>query len=456
LEKERAQFSTVPGPETWPLPPTLASRLRAARRAWRAPGEQPDSSTPEEEAGTRRLDQKAQADWASATGIRIFVSLHRHGGSGWFAPGFDLNATPAAVLPDRPRASRFPGVHFHTPTVSRIAPPLDPPVVAEDDPVLGARRRLKLDDTIRERWKGHYGWLTRLLPAIAASYDLNLVADAYRMEKARPPDLLADVETPLYEVLNRLVGPAARWTRDGAFLRVRRHRWHEARREEIPDRLAKQWSDLLRQRRQLSLEETVALVTAFRDEQLQHLETLLGEEGVLLPEVMDEISDERLPGSRDLLRAYACLPPWQRQRLQEEAGLGFTEMPLEARRHLLQGLDKQERHEDVPASPAQLAAGTLHLELQQLERVVTVGPERTDIEYRIVGPRPRPGEAAPPGRSTRRMFIEHQPGYTPPLGSQSLQQAVFRYQFARSRAHEYSIALPWVHVQPKPPGADRR
>src|SRR5262249_12133090 len=146
---------------------------------------------------------------------------------------------------------------------SRYVDPPPPVLSAEEarrDPVLAARRRLELRrkvDNASDEWRT--SWLHTGLPAGGDNYSLNPVGDGSRgLSSPAPPRDRSGEEMSLYEALNHYVLPEARWCRNGAFVRARRHRWYGIRRTEIPGRVAKQWADYLKARRALTLDETAA------------------------------------------------------------------------------------------------------------------------------------------------------------------------------------------------------
>src|SRR5207245_1426931 len=107
-----------------------------------------------------------------------------------------------------------------------------------------------------------------VLPRIAETYGVNLIADAYRQRFPVGPPPVEKRERSLAAVLNQYILPRARWSREGEFIRVRRWTWYDDRLAEIPERLVKYWSAHLRTQPSLSLEDAAQLVLSLRDRQV--------------------------------------------------------------------------------------------------------------------------------------------------------------------------------------------
>jgi hypothetical protein len=163
--------------------------------------------------------------------------------------------------------------------------------------------------------------------------------------------------------------PAADWLREGNFFRIRHRRWYEIRLAELPDRTADRWATFLRARPHLSLEELGRLVLELRDEQLREsFEAAMEECGVRLPELFDQVVEDNPRGTRAALRAYAGLPPLQKEQLGRGRPVAWRALPATGRGWLRGAF--REWFEEMPA-PEALAAGALAVSLYDVERVVT-------------------------------------------------------------------------------------
>jgi hypothetical protein len=201
----------------------------------------------------------------------------------------------------------------------------------KEDPVLSRKCRLQpapapAGEAEAAAISDHSQQLPELLAALAESYGINLIADAYRSERSDGCPLLVGEERSLYEALSEYVAPYAGWRREGAFFRVRRHRWYHLRPREIPDRVVRDWAAALRRAGGFTLEAAARLVSSLRDEQLAQFEERMREAGLLMDLRFDE-EDPTARRQRAVLRAYASLP-WAQRRLLEAGGsLALEAMP---------------------------------------------------------------------------------------------------------------------------------
>jgi hypothetical protein len=310
------------------------------------------------------------------------------------------------------------------------------------DPVLGMRRLLAIERPkprfpSRAAIQYPYVRISDALPAIAQTFGVNLVADAYRSWVVSVPP--APQEMALYEALDRYVLPGSRWEKQGEFIRARSHTWYIDRLADIPDRVVQTWAAEFRQRRGLTLTAATNLVLTLRDEQLQRFEDAMREEGVFL----DMFSlNVLMMGSKEFLRAYGCLSPGQQRRLLAGEPVPANDMPAAARHWLAAALEVR-RREGRDLSPADAdRPGALILSLNQLRREVVSGDESA-VGYRwFLMDGPNAGAATSGGTTS---FDTVPPGFSE--GGQVAQQVSFRYQTGEKASTRVTLLLPLAYVE---------
>lgn len=353
---ETLHFSTRPRPGTLPLSAVATSALRSARPSLLPPGARVGFASAQEEASFREVERQAAQAWALAEAVVVTVRLGLPNGTG--GSQAMLTLTPEARMPDS-----YAGAPSALPSLVVIGDPSPvrngggdvvtegPPAVDsawEADPMLGAARSFAVSLAVENRGEAEAGTLNAVLPQIAEAYGINLVADAYRGEPLPLPDLTASTVHPtvgaetesrrLYEVLNLLVAPSARWSKEGDFLHVRRRTWAHDRAAEIPGRVASAWAARLRASGSHSLDTVASLVLALRDEQLERFEAVMIEHGIEIGGLFDDgvMEPDR---QRAILRAYGTLLPLQRETLRGGGTVPVVAMPAAARHWLWRALD---------------------------------------------------------------------------------------------------------------------
>jgi hypothetical protein len=449
LNGEKLRFSTRTEAGFRPLSSALAAEVRAARPSQAGHVFDPHP-TPEREASRRQYEEQQQRGWASADAIRIVFSINLDNQE------TDANSTQTASLRMEtqpviaPRngyaASEVLGVTGRSAKVLEVPPRADPS--AATDPVFGQKRRVTIDLPTRNQNWHRVEWLNRILPRIAETYGINLVADAYRHPHYRLAALPSGEERPLYAVLDELVLPVARWSRDGEFLRVRQHNWYQSRLAEIPERILRPWVNRLRQEPRLTLEDATTLVLSLRDEQVRSFGAVLRDEGIQISPMFTGDMEYH----RNDLRVYGSLTPGQRQALLAGGKVAYAAMPAEARQWLERVLDKR----DAPIEERN--TGFLTLRVEQVERVANATPEGITILYRTA---PAPDAAGDAPFQARHLRTENTGAElvafgSPPLGSARLEWARFRYEFGAAPTRvDYTFEPPWVRVETEPKREDR-
>jgi hypothetical protein len=368
-------FSTRPEAGTLPLSPGLSQSLRGAKLKWGEPHITYRHESPEEEARFRQMEAEMQQGWERAAVIRLSLWLDVSPRS--FGP-LDHAVRPGEA-PSRQAALQVvplvqPAADLGTPFLTRPtglkiashevpeaeeakgdtgkgdrtgAPP-------DTDPILEIKRPfpLRLKSTDPDANWFHAPFPNEVLPLIATRYGVNVIADAYRQRFLFAPSEPSGAEQTLRAALDRYVLPRARWSREGAFIHVRRWTWYDDRLAEIPERLVNHWSERLRKQRLLSPDEAGELALSLQDPQLEAFEAVMRDEGVnfvsLSGGLITRALDADVLEKKELLRAYASLSSGQRQSLMAGRPLSWSEMPASARQWLRAALWQQLR---LPADP---------------------------------------------------------------------------------------------------------
>jgi hypothetical protein len=403
---EAVHFSTLPEPFAVPLPAALAQALRAARPSVLPPGVPAGFVTAEDEARCVAEEQRSQEAWTRAQGFCVSVELRLM--SGEARAEAVLSISPTAVMPaEAPEApTLLPSVIVvgQGPVAPEAHEPSETPPSWQDDPVLSRKCRLRplpaapAEGADRGTRIGDprepTAPLAECLAAMAESAGINLVADGYRAERSDVSLLSEGEPISLYEALDRYVSPHAGWRREGAFFRVRHHRWYHLRPREIPDRLVRQWAASLRQAPRLTLADAATLALSLRDEQFAQFQTAMGEAGVQIGLGFDE-EGPVAARKRAILRAYGSLLPEQ-QRIVDAGGcVASVAMPPQARRWLRAALTSGwhstkagSPHGDLPAEALSLAVVSRSREGRVAEVLFRYQTGSGRVEaFRIVLPR---------------------------------------------------------------------
>jgi hypothetical protein len=296
--------------------------------------------------------------------------------------------------------------------------PSSRPAAGSEDPILTTKRRFDLPVPTDARARRRVQFLNEILPRIAETYEIDLIADAYWQRRPLPTPPPSTEERPLLAVLNDYVLPGARWTREGAFIHVRRHAWYDDRLREIPERFVRQWPSRLREQSQLSLEDAAAISLALRDEQIESFEAVMNEQGIRFTDgdpADDSFYGGNLVGKREILRAYGSLSPDQQQSLRSGRALAGATLPLPARAWIQRAAARRLR---LPVEPA---------------RRWSYGPP----------------SGVPPGTMPATLSLSVTTVGRDPVGEKSATRASFTVRYPRDGAQQFfSVTLPRVEVAP--------
>jgi hypothetical protein len=432
-----AYFSTVPGGAGAPLPAAAGKELLRLQR------EHYDAQT---QNGTPVSAPKGLAETlAGARGLRVSLWLVPQISSSGIVAGLQARSRVLFAPDDRSYLAPFPlpassGV-YRQPVPA--APSAEEAAAAwGSDPLLGAKRPFQVDPLPAAPVAGERGGSRRLyevLPELAETYGVDIIADAYRAQRIPPQPPRSGQVLALYEALNRYVLPSGHWSKDGSFLRVRSHTWYFDRLSDIPDRLAREWAARLRERHQLTLDDAARLVTRLRDEQLPEFGPRMREEGVHLG--ASDLAPIVAPsggGGKEILRAYGRLTERQQQVLRAGGEVAWAGLPVPARQWLQTAIEHQERTGSSRSLPD--APGALSLGLSRLERtVVSADVESIRFRYRGLDGSTSGGN----GVATRSAAP---PGFD--QGGQILQEVAFRYRCGEDQAAQFRLQLPWAYLEP--------
>jgi hypothetical protein len=407
--------------ETLPLPPALVPDLAPLR-------------------------SDAQESWKKMAGVRLSVC---------FAMPVPYNPTllrfqetaafPPGVVPPRPDLGYYLiSVNYRRPVPTR--PPLSEVQRAcSEDPILGKRAQLA--------WNPPAGKTPRLfdlLPQIAETYGVNLIADGYWVPSEIQGRTLKEEDLPLYQVLHTYVQPSSRWSREGEFIHVRSHTSYFDRLAEIPSRLLDYWLVRLRQSSQLSLDDAAMLTLSLRDEQLDYFPLVLRDHGVYLDSFYQYVV---LKGGKEILRAYGNLTAAQRQALHAGEAIPYEALSPAARDWLRRAYDWRHTYYAMHSPPGGHRTGALSLEVDRVRRVVTdTSDSRINYAYeKLDGP--------DAGKRVATGFIPRifaTPETVNPGAPPVFQYVNFRHFYNDTDSEWFSLSLPTIYVQPAGPAEGPR
>ena len=263
--------------------------------------------------------------------------------------------------------------------------------------MLGARKTVKLEvkrGTRPGEPPKHWWTVREMLPAVAGTYGVSVIADAYEANPVNVP-LPGTEPIALHLLLDRYAAPFYHWDHRDRLIRLRNREWFFDRPREVPQRLVRRWREMYDQYGGLPLEETLTAVTTLNDAQLQSADDLLQRSTM----EARQIFTQPLYPARHVLRLYAALTPGQQQALWSERPLAVAEMTPPQRALFLAALQETERSRQPeaggPASPAAALLppdAALSLTHQRLIRVVQRSGDSTTVSTE---PAPEPQPAAP-------------------------------------------------------------
>jgi hypothetical protein len=410
-------LSTDPQKGELPLPAETGRLVRTAQPRMLTPG-MPGVFPPEAEAAMRQNEQEMQQRWAAADSYRVILRLDADAleTSGRLTLSVDAEAVRSAEphsafwysggdtslhLTSGPEPF-FPAAEENTPERQAIL---------EKDPVTGAKMSFKLtakpgpvaslipaalSPAASPSWR-----LRDLLPDLARSYDISIIADAYA---STPSGFVLSRSLPtepirLCTLLDRLTGLSFRWERvpekgpgggtaarsggqehsdargrgeagDGRLIRLRSRTWFLDRPREVPLRLVRRWKTLFEKYGALPLEEYARMAATLTDAQFENLPIVYSDAGLPAgPFGLFGLQRCRLP-----LRLYAGLPAAEQQALSRGEPLVVTQMTPAQRELFLAALREDSRHRLPPLNLDGWASGSFSMRLRPSLRMEAMPP----------------------------------------------------------------------------------
>jgi hypothetical protein len=382
-EEGSITFSTEPqspasGNPALHLPDEVGRIFRASQLRIYLPRARGVASDSESEAQMRRREKGLQERWAAATGYRVTIRLTADqlpmGGP------FSLSAEATPLRNGAPSqfsvAGRGPGTSLFLsvdPVDFQQRAVADTPqrrAELEKNPVMGVKKSFKPEATPRadrsEPWTNS-GWrVQELMPALARTYGIQFISDAYWGVPSYSEQEVATREpAALYTLLDRLAGYTHFWDRQGNLVRLRSRAWFFDRPGEVPLRLLRHWKELCDEHGALPLEAYLEMVTSLTDGQLQTLGTLVN--AGLLPRELHDLST--VHSARYALRLYGSLSPVQRQALWQGRAISVSQMTPTQRQLFAAAFREPRRARLTPLDLAHLAAGSLSLAAERYVRI---------------------------------------------------------------------------------------
>jgi hypothetical protein len=371
----RLTFSTDPAAGELPLPGEFERLLRSGAPTWRTQGWWQEPPTPEDEVSYRDDDQRMQEAWSAQRGYRVTLDWEIHPLT--WRSGLSFAARVEPITDSTPngspviRAGASPGgMLFLSAGPFDVRDPdegLTPQrrVALAQDPVAGAVARYRPDpkaplasDNLATGEKS----FQEFLPELARLYRVSFLADAYWSPPRRGSAALPTEPTPLYALLDRLIGSTHRWDRHDRLIRLRSRTWFMARPCEVPLRLVRQWNDLSARNGALPLDTFAEGAAVLSDEQVDSLNHLVEVAGLSADFGM-------VSASRQVLRLYATLTPAQRLALWQHRRVSLARITPAQRLLLAASLREVLRGLEATWTPEQLASASLSLEEERLIRV---------------------------------------------------------------------------------------
>lgn len=310
------RFSTDPQPGEQLLPDETARAFRSAQPSMDDSWRYGDTEFAEKE---RQKQRNMEREWAGAAGYRVAVRLdadrfQRDGSLGlsaYAAPLQPTVGTPAAYAQAEGTSVQLYAAPGDPPAQPEAGPAARRAALAKD-PLLGAVKRFKRQPKPRPDPGSppdrSFASLPEILPDLAWSCDLNVIADSYSADRSSFP-IPAEEPTALYALLDRITQYGYQWDRKGDLVRIRNRAWFFLRAREVPLRIVRHWNELLVGGSEPPLDEYASTAAALNDDQLELLPSLVrGRDTFFMHEIFT---------ARHGLRLYASFTPLQQQTLRQ-------------------------------------------------------------------------------------------------------------------------------------------
>jgi hypothetical protein len=355
----------------------------------------------------RQREAEDAEKWKAATGYRVKLRMDMRQFQSQGA--LTLQAETRAVRTGAPpRMAGFGGGQGTRLWINAIPYPGDI-VEAEDtaarnpeivkDPVFGAKKRFKPEPLAPPNHLGvlprirQHRRLSDLLPEIAGTYGVQIIADAYRTAP-RVGGSLPSEPVALYALLDRLAAGTHRWENRGSMALVRSRTWFFDRPREIPLRFVRRWKELGDRYGLLPLEECIAMANTLPDIQLEPeaLSAAATEAGL-------EFGSPYLLGrARNALRLYGTLTPAQRQALWQGKPIPVAQMTPHQREIFVAVLQDDARERGEPLDLRHLAGGKLSMKRLSRERTLVTSGAFARAQYETIKAPDNPPAGPPTGK----------------------------------------------------------
>jgi hypothetical protein len=385
-------LSTDPQPGERLLPEETARAFRAARPSMDDSWRYGDTEFAEKE---RQKQRNMESEWSAAGGYRVVLRLdadrfQRQGSLG-------LHAYAAPLQPAAGPSSAYAQAEgtslqlYAAPGDWHASPEADAAerrAALAKDPLLGAVRRFKRQpkprpdpDAPRNQ---NFTSLPDLVPDLAWSCDLNVIADSYTADRSGFP-VPAEEPAPLYELLDRITQYGYQWDRKGGYprsgciIRIRNRAWAFLRPRDVPVRVIRHWNELLAGGGEPPLDEYAATAAALNDDQLELLPGLVrGRDTFFLHEISF---------ARHGLRLYASFAPLQQQTLRQGQPFPVGAMSP-AQRDLFTALWRERQQQSArdepttgPPAPPLPPLGPASRFAMTAERLIMVAEKRGEVTH---------------------------------------------------------------------------
>jgi beta-lactamase regulating signal transducer with metallopeptidase domain len=363
---EALTFSTDPARGELPMPADLAGGFRKVRPNMASGFSYGPGEIGEQE---RQREREESEKWQAATGYRVTMEIDLDRFQRKASLTLNAQAKPFRTATP-PQASYFEGgegtrlvIGAATVPVREILRPeptveRNPGIV--NDPVFGARKRFKAEPLAPANHLGvipHFRgrFLRDLLPDIARTYGVQILADSYRTTPLAGTGLPSE-PIALHELLDRLVMHTHRWQGKGNLVLLQSRTWFFDRPLEVPLRLVRRWKALSDQYGLLPLSECVAMANTLTDAQLD-MESL---SRVALEADM-ALDSYNVGRAAPALRLYAALSATQREALWRGQSIPVARMTSRQRELFVDAVRKGHPNAAGALDMSRLGSGTLTL-----------------------------------------------------------------------------------------------
>jgi hypothetical protein len=422
-------LGTSPGPGIAPLPQVFVRAVRETPpSSIFPPGAVTTFRTEDERASHEQRGERLRDQWRQTESHRIGIRLE--------VTQKEVTTAKLLVRVSTLRPRSFAGGELMTPPSLEIKSEsparveVAEPVKQVTDPVLLQERPWERSSRVSGATDQTYEWMNEELIRIAKTYEIDLIADAYRHPGYAAEPLNGRTQ-PLWRVLDALLKRPSRWARSGSFVVVRRKLWFLDRAAEVAETVSGRWEAYLRKNRAFEPRAVVRVLAELRDEQLPNFVGTMADRGIRI-----ESFHLGTPGSelRRFLRTLGMLSDSQWRVMRAGGDLRVATLPPPLRAQVRSVM--AERHWGGLEPPADDSAAII-----RSPRVIAEAAhgerDSTVLLYTDTNPRRELGGTTYPAGSI-----------LPPLGA--VHERFFVYKLG-SREDYFYLNPPPVTVRPVPP-----